>query len=59
MVRAGLSIASRFMGLIRPPSALKVPARIAAVFWALKLLTTALGESTSDYLVPTSTRTSR
>jgi len=59
MVRAGLPIASRFMSLIRPPSALKVPARIAAVFWALKLLTTALGESTSDYLVPTSTRTSR
>jgi uncharacterized membrane-anchored protein len=51
MVRAGLSIASRLMGLIRTPSALKVPARIAAVFWVLKLLTTALGESTSDYLV--------
>lgn len=26
-------------------------ARIAAIFWAIKLLTTAFGESTSDYLV--------
>lgn len=39
------------MSLIRTPSALKVPARIAAAFWAVKLLTTAFGESTSDYLV--------
>jgi uncharacterized membrane-anchored protein len=39
--------------MIRPPSALKVPARIAAIFWAIKLLTTAFGESTSDYLVHT------
>jgi uncharacterized membrane-anchored protein len=30
---------------------LKVPARIAAIFWTIKLLTTAFGESTSDYLV--------
>jgi uncharacterized membrane-anchored protein len=30
---------------------LKVPARIAFLFWAIKLLTTAFGESTSDYLV--------
>jgi uncharacterized membrane-anchored protein len=37
--------------LIRSPSALKVPARIGVLFWALKLLTTAFGESTSDYLV--------
>jgi uncharacterized membrane-anchored protein len=37
--------------LIPPPAALKVPARITAVFWATKLLTTAFGESTSDYLV--------
>jgi uncharacterized membrane-anchored protein len=37
--------------LFRAPVALKVPARIAAIFWALKLLTTAFGESTSDYLV--------
>ena len=37
--------------MIRTPVALKVPARIAAIFWAIKLLTTALGESTSDYLV--------
>jgi uncharacterized membrane-anchored protein len=39
------------MTLIRTPAALKVPARIAAIFWATKLLTTAFGESTSDYLV--------
>lgn len=39
------------MLLIRPPVSLKVPARIAAIFWAIKLLTTAFGESTSDYLV--------
>jgi uncharacterized membrane-anchored protein len=36
---------------IRVPVSLKVPARIAAIFWAIKLLTTAFGESTSDYLV--------
>jgi uncharacterized membrane-anchored protein len=40
-----------FVKFIRPPAALKVPARITAVFWATKLLTTAFGESTSDYLV--------
>jgi uncharacterized membrane-anchored protein len=39
------------MQLFRLPEALKVPARITALFWAIKLLTTALGESTSDYLV--------
>ncbi len=39
------------MPLIRTPSSLKVPARIAAIFWGIKLLTTAFGESTSDYLV--------
>lgn len=39
------------MTLIRTPISLKVPARIAAIFWAIKLLTTAFGESTSDYLV--------
>src|SRR5579862_7274442 len=39
------------MTLIRTPAALKVPARIAAIFWGMKLLTTAFGESTSDYLV--------
>jgi len=39
------------MFFIRTPSVLKVPARIAAAFWAIKLLTTAFGESTSDYLV--------
>lgn len=41
------------MSLIRTPASLKVPARIAAIFWAIKLLTTAFGESTSDYLVHT------
>jgi uncharacterized membrane-anchored protein len=46
-----LSLVSRFASLITTPSALKVPARIAVLFWALKLLTTAFGESTSDYLV--------
>ena len=39
------------MSLTRTPSALKVPAVIGAIFWAIKLLTTAFGESTSDYLV--------
>jgi uncharacterized membrane-anchored protein len=39
------------MSWIRIPVSLKVPARIAAIFWAIKLLTTAFGESTSDYLV--------
>ncbi|HEY2326910.1 MAG TPA: hypothetical protein VGH52_05440 [Gaiellaceae bacterium] len=39
------------MSLLRTPESLKVPARIAAIFWAIKLLTTAFGESTSDYLV--------
>jgi uncharacterized membrane-anchored protein len=39
------------MPVIRTPVSLKVPARIAAIFWAIKLLTTAFGESTSDYLV--------
>ena len=39
------------MSLVRTPVSLKVPARIAAIFWAIKLLTTAFGESTSDYLV--------
>ena len=39
------------MPLIRTPASLKVPARIAAIFWIIKLLTTAFGESTSDYLV--------
>jgi len=39
------------MSLIRTPASLKVPARIVATFWVVKLLTTAVGESTSDYLV--------
>jgi uncharacterized membrane-anchored protein len=41
------------MSLTRAPAGLKVPARIAAIFWAMKLATTAFGESTSDYLVHT------
>ena len=32
-------------------SSVKVPAEITALFWVTKLLTTAMGESTSDYLV--------
>jgi uncharacterized membrane-anchored protein len=39
------------MSWIRTPVSLKVPARMAAIFWVVKLLTTAFGESTSDYLV--------
>lgn len=39
------------MSLFRTPVSLKVPARISAMFWAIKLLSTAFGESTSDYLV--------
>jgi uncharacterized membrane-anchored protein len=41
------------VAFVRTPVALKVPARIASIFWAIKLLTTAFGESTSDYLVHT------
>ena len=33
------------------PMAVKVPARITALFWAIKLLSTAMGEATSDSLV--------
>src|ERR1700712_2322818 len=36
--------------VIRLPGAAKVPA-ITAVFWLLKLLTTAMGESASDFLL--------
>ena len=32
-------------------NALRVPLRITVVFWAIKILTTAMGEATSDYLV--------
>jgi uncharacterized membrane-anchored protein len=34
-----------------PPAGSKVPRRITALFWTLKLLTTAMGESISDFLV--------
>lgn len=33
------------------PEGSKVPPRITIVFWAIKILTTAMGEATSDYLV--------
>lgn len=35
----------------RPYDSVKVPARITALFWAIKLLSTAMGESLSDALV--------
>ncbi len=35
----------------KPPILLRKVPEITALFWAVKLLTTALGESTSDYLV--------
>jgi uncharacterized membrane-anchored protein len=38
------------MNIIRNPAFRKVP-EITAVFWIAKLLTTAMGESTSDFLV--------
>jgi uncharacterized membrane-anchored protein len=37
--------------LVARPTGLKVPLRITAVFWVIKILTTAMGEATSDYLV--------
>jgi uncharacterized membrane-anchored protein len=40
----------RHAALTGPATVLKVP-EVTALFWAVKLLTTALGESTSDYLV--------
>ena len=49
--RSCAALTTAEMTLIRTPVSLKVPARIAATFWAIKLLTTAFGESTSDYLV--------
>jgi uncharacterized membrane-anchored protein len=39
------------MALVRRPAGSKVPPRITTLFWATKLLTTAMGEATSDYLV--------
>ena len=49
--RSRAALLTAEMTLIRTPVSLKVPARIAAIFWVIKLLTTAFGESTSDYLV--------
>jgi uncharacterized membrane-anchored protein len=37
--------------LVPQPIGSKVPPRITVVFWAIKILTTAMGEATSDYLV--------
>ncbi len=44
-----MSVPSLLSGIGREPLAAKVP-EIAAVFWLLKLLTTAGGEAVSDYL---------
>jgi hypothetical protein len=42
--------AVRVRDWLTSPTALRVP-RITAAFWIIKLLSTAMGESTSDYLV--------
>ena len=42
---------SALLGDGGPTGAIKVPARITGVFWAIKLLSTAMGESLSDSLV--------
>ena len=42
---------SALLGDGGPAGAIKVPARITGVFWAIKLLSTAMGESLSDSLV--------
>ena len=39
------------MRLFRQPAGSKVPPRITVVFWIIKILTTAMGEAVSDYLV--------
>lgn len=41
--------AARSVGRLQRPGAVKVPA-ITAAFWAIKVLSTAMGESTSDFL---------
>jgi uncharacterized membrane-anchored protein len=41
---------SGFVGWLTSPGALRVP-EVTAYFWTIKALSTALGESTSDYLV--------
>src|SRR5450432_3601671 len=43
------SVATR-LGVFREPFAAKVP-EIGVLFWVIKLLTTGMGEATSDYLV--------
>jgi uncharacterized membrane-anchored protein len=45
------SAAASSLTASRAAPAVKVPARITAVFWALKLLSTAMGEAASDSLV--------
>jgi uncharacterized membrane-anchored protein len=47
-----LTMANTRSSATRPPVASKVP-EITATFWILKLLTTAMGENASDYLVHT------
>ena len=37
--------------LFRQPTGSKVPPRITVLFWIIKILTTAMGEAVSDYLV--------
>jgi uncharacterized membrane-anchored protein len=37
--------------LVRQPAGTKVPPQITVVFWVIKILTTAMGEAVSDYLV--------
>ncbi len=42
---------SSALKLVRPPAGTKVPPQITVVFWVIKILTTAMGEAVSDYLV--------
>jgi len=49
MIEFMSSIATR-VGVFRQPLAAKVP-EIGLLFWVIKLLTTGMGEATSDYLV--------
>jgi uncharacterized membrane-anchored protein len=49
--RRGWSLARAWSSAGQATRAVKVPGRITGVFWALKLLSTAMGEATSDSLV--------
>ena len=42
---------SSALKLVRPPAGTKVPPQITVFFWVIKILTTAMGEAVSDYLV--------